>query len=401
MLIITGVFYPEPIVSAGLMQDLATALSKDYRVTVLRPHPSRPKGFSMGEYDCGVFPFEVIELDSYTCPASSVFGRFRESISFGRAVCKYICQHRKDISFIYNAPWHLFGRKMVAKKALKFRIPYMTPVQDIYPEALLSKLPDVQWVKSIFMSVLKPIDVFTLTNASKIHTISDSMAEYLSTTRAIPMEKFVVVRNWQDEKTFVEFGKYADSEAGSEKFTFMYMGNVGPLAGIEFLFEAFRLSRLAGARLVIAGSGPAKDQLISLAQGRFVDCNIEFWDVPAGMVPAIQSKADVMLLPIRKGGAKFSIPSKLPAYMFSAKPIIASVDFDSDTASCIMTSQGGWLAAPENPESIARQMTIAFHTSSSELKMMGEKGFAYAITHLSKKNNLNILKDAVVEMIEK
>lgn len=87
--------------------------------------------------------------------------------------------------------------------------------------------------------------------------------------------------------------------------------------------------------------------------------------------------------------------------MFSAKPIIASVDFDSDTASCIKTSHGGWLAEPENPESIARQMTIAFHTSSSELKMMGEKGFAYAITHLSKKNNLNILKDAVVEMIEK
>lgn len=36
ILIITGVFYLEPVVSAGLMKDLATELSKDYQVTVVR-----------------------------------------------------------------------------------------------------------------------------------------------------------------------------------------------------------------------------------------------------------------------------------------------------------------------------------------------------------------------------
>ena len=79
-----GVFYPEPIVSARIQTDLAVKLSEDYEVTVLRPRPTRPEGFAFPEYDYSAFPFKVIETDTYTCPASSIVGRFRESISHGR-----------------------------------------------------------------------------------------------------------------------------------------------------------------------------------------------------------------------------------------------------------------------------------------------------------------------------
>ena len=54
--------------------------------------------------------------------------------------------------------------------------------------------------------------------------------------------------------------------------------------------------------------------------------NIEFWEALNGKVPKIQAQADCMLLPIKKGAASSSIPSKLPACMFSAKPIIGCVD---------------------------------------------------------------------------
>ena len=129
-------------------------------------------------------------------------------------------------------------------------------------------------------------------------------------------------------------------------FTYMYMGNVGPLAGIEVLFDAFSKAGLKDARLIIAGSGPAKDSLQKKAAS--YSQRIEFWEVPSGKVPEVQAQADVMLLPVRKGYAKYSVPSKLPAYMFSAKPVIASVDEDSDTALCIVESGAGWRIAPED-----------------------------------------------------
>ena len=44
IIIISAVFPPEQVTSAFLNYDLAKALAKDYKVTVLRPKPTRPIG---------------------------------------------------------------------------------------------------------------------------------------------------------------------------------------------------------------------------------------------------------------------------------------------------------------------------------------------------------------------
>lgn len=399
ILIITGVFYPEPVVSAGLMKDLATELSKDCQVTVIRPRPSRPMGFHIPDYSYDQFPFEVIETDSYVHPASSLLGRFRESYSMGKWCKKYIKRNHKNISLIYNGAWHMFGRSIVAKVALKHGIPYITPVQDIYPESLSSKLPNLPLLKILVNTTLLPSDKFLLRNAVLVHTISDKMVDYLSRTRGIDKSHFVAIRNWQDERDFVEYSDTHQNEKEVDaSFTFMYMGNVGPLAGIEVLFDALKEAHLPNARLVVAGSGSAKQSLMEKAK-TYKDCLIEFWDVPAGKVPETQSKADVMCLPVKKGYAMSSIPSKLPAYMFSKKPVLASVDDGSDTAACIRDNNAGWVALPEDVHSIASAMKCAAALSRDELTTIGNNGFEFAINNLSRSKNLPRLVNACVRVI--
>jgi len=398
IVIITGVFYPEPVVSAGLMKDLAMELAKDYEVTVLRPRPSRPMGFQMPEYSYDQFPFEVVELDSYTHPASSLSGRFKESYSMGKLCVKYIEEHHEELRFVYNGPWNLVGRHMVAKRCLKYGIPYITPVQDIYPESLSSKFPNIPLLKKIINTILLPSDKYLLGHAARIHTISEKMVDYLSKTRGVDKRHFVAIRNWQDERDFVNYAStHQNEKVNGALFTFMYMGNVGPLAGIEVLFDALKKAQLPNARLVIAGSGSAKQSLMEKARS-YKDCKIEFWDVPAGKVPETQSKADVMCLPVKKGYAMSSIPSKLPAYMFSKKPVLASVDAESDTAMCIRDNYAGWVALPEDAESVAKAMKEAYSLSSEELQGIGENGFDFAIETLSRKN-LKKLADACLDAI--
>lgn len=399
VLIISGVFYPEPIVSAGIITDLAIELSKIYHVTVLRPKPSRPMGFEIPEYNYDHFSFKVIEIESYICPASSLLGRFRESYSMGKWSVRYIQENYKELSFIYNAPWHIFGRHMVAKTALKYGIPYITPVQDIYPESLSSKIPNFSLLRRIVNNFFLPYDKFLLNHASRIHTISEKMVDYLSNTRNIPNNKFVVIRNWQNERDFENYTKKKISDFQNENFTFMYLGNIGPLAGIDVLFDALKEAHLVNARLVVAGSGSAKQGLMEKAK-EYSECKIEFWDVPRDKVPETQDKADVMVLPVKKGYALSSIPSKLPAYMFSKKPVLASVDYDSDTAICIRDSNSGWVALPEDICSISEAMKKAFSAASEERAKMGVNGFNYAIENFSKFNNLTKLVNACVEVIE-
>lgn len=395
VLIAASVFPPEPIVSANLMADLAEALSENYEVTVLRPHPTRPKGFKMPVYSSSDLPYEVVEMETYTCPESSVKGRFKESISMGKIYAKYINEHASEIDFIFNDAWHLFGYNKVAHAAVKNCIPYIVTVQDIYPESLASKLPNIPFLKWTVMKVLGPIDHYTQSHAARIHTISDKMVETLSSTRKLPKEKYLIVRNWQDERPFLAYKSEASEET---PFTFMYCGNVGPLAGIEILIDGFVKAYIKGSRLVIAGAGSARDSLKEYAVKQEDHC-IEFWDVPSGKVPEVQAQSDVMVLPVKKGFAMSSIPSKLPAYMFSGKPVLGSVDLASDTAKCIVDSGCGWVIGPEDSDLLANQMKMVAGLNNKELVEKGEHGRKYALDVFSRKTNLGILVDACNEII--
>jgi glycosyltransferase involved in cell wall biosynthesis len=124
--------------------------------------------------------------------------------------------------------------------------------------------------------------------------------------------------------------------------------------------------------------------------------NIEFLPVPEGMVPEIQNKSDVMLLPVKKNGAMSSIPSKLPAYMFSSKPIIGSLDLESDTAKSILESGCGIVVEPENEVELINAMKEASEWSKQVLEEKGNAGFEYAVLNFSKKENLQ----KVVTVIE-
>ena len=97
ILLITAVFPPEPVVSSLLSRDLAEELSKNNKVTVLCPQPTRPEGFVFKKvYDAK--GFNVIRKDSFTSPAYSLFGRLRESYSFGKLSIRFIKENSKAIT---------------------------------------------------------------------------------------------------------------------------------------------------------------------------------------------------------------------------------------------------------------------------------------------------------------
>lgn len=400
VLIITGVFFPEPVVSSKILYDLATELSKNYNVTVLRPKPTRPMGFKIPFYDTSCLPFKIIELNSYTNPKSTLIGRMYESFSMGQHSVNFIKRNSLNIDLIYNAPWQLIARYMVAKIAKKLDIPFIIPVQDVYPETIISKLPKWFPFNKLVISLLLPYDKLALSYSHKIHTISHKIREYLITTRGIDSDKFLVIQNWQNEQDFIKFNNQNISNKSDFKlpFTFMYLGNIGPLAGIEILAEAFISSDIINSNLIIAGSGSAKQSLINRYKD-YIPHKIKFMDVPDGKVPQIQSIADVMVLTIKKGFSSTSVPSKLPAYMFSRKPVVASVDENSDTAQSIVESGCGWVCESENIDKLAKLMKRVSLMEKTKLNQIGELGFEYALNNFSRKNNLQKLSNACEELL--
>ncbi len=394
ILIISAVFPPEPIVSAQLSLDIATELSKNNSVVVLSPKSTRPYNFKFEKNDL-VYPFEHIITKSYTCPKSKLLGRMRESYSFGKHCVKYIEEHHKTIDRIYLNAWPLLSQYLIVKAAKRYNIITITHVQDIYPESITNKIPIG---KNFFYHLLLPIDKYILRNSNKVLCISDNMMKQLTTTRRVSAEKFVVVNNWQNEEAFIEFERNElQSKDNNSPFTFMYLGNNGPVAGVEFLIKAFVKADIDNSQLIVAGSGSRTEACKELAANLNSTDKIKFVPVPEGKVPEIQSLADVMLLPVKTGGAMSSIPSKLPAYMFSSKPIIGSLDLDSDTARAIIKANAGIVIEPENELKLIYSMREVAKWTEADLLEKGRNGFLYALDNFSRKTNLK----KVVEIIEK
>lgn len=391
-LIISAVFPPEPVVSAKLSNDIANSLSQLGHVTVLTPSPSRPFGFKF-IYTNQSNEFNHVVLNSYVNPSSSVLGRMYESLSFGFQVRKYIVKNHEKIDVIYANTWPVFSQLVLVLTSNEYNIPVILHVQDIYPESISNKYPAL---KFIINKIFLPIDRYILQNSNHVIAISHNMKKRLHDTRKVEKNKISVVFNWQNENDFINLENHKLNNESQNNFIFMYLGNIGPVAGVELLIEAFHVARIPNSKLIIAGSGSCK----SFLQNSCIDKNYEnvvFKDVAEGLVPEIQDNADVLLLPIRKGAAISSIPSKLPAYMFSAKPIIACVDSESDTAITIVESKCGWVIEPDNAELLATKMIEMVNLTNMERKEMGGLGKEYSLLNFSKKENLKKIIDIITE----
>ncbi|NDP27137.1 MAG: glycosyltransferase family 4 protein [Flavobacterium sp.] len=394
ILIITASFPPEPLVTSILSHDIAKKLAENNEVIVLCPKPTRPFGMDFGLISIhnDQSAYKRIQLFSYTSPQFSLFGRFRESYSIGKACQSFITKNHSNIDVLYVNTWPLFGQYFVVRTAKKFHLPVVIHIQDIYPESLLAKIP---FFRNFFLKLLLPIDKYIQQNSLKVITISPSMKSLLVKTRELEEAKVEVVFNWQNEDHFIEFRKKKVIALSNSHFTFMYLGSLNMTAAVHILIIAFSKAGLANTRLVIAGNGPERSNLMALSKA-YRNTNIEFWEAQKERVPEMQDQADVLLLNLSKGAAQFAMPSKLPAYLFSQKPIIASVDEDSDVARSIITANCGWVVPPENVEQLAKKMRKVTLIPSDQLKIYGENGFNFAMKDLSKKTNLQ----KVVSIIE-
>lgn len=393
ILIISAVFPPEQVTSAFLNYDLAHELAKEYEVTVLRPYPTRPIGATFETAEVEDKTFKTILIESYTHPQSELLGRFRESIDFGRKSAAYIKKHHKEIDFVYNDGWQLFGLYIVAKACKKYGIPYMVPIQDIYPECLFTNKNYPDLMKRMIKTILLPIDKYYQKHAACVRTISDEMRDYLSETRCIVKDRYLVVNNWQNDDDFLK--DYPEREKDG-KLIFAYVGSVNSHANVDLMIQAFADATIPNSELRIYGGGNKKDECVN--QVKILGLTNVFFDqVNRSDVAYVQSQADVLILALPGGNGNLCLPSKLTSYLLSGKPVIASVDEDSATARIIWTESCGIVVPPDDVDKLSEAFGLYSRYPMDKKKREGIHGRNYAVNQLSKKANLT----KVVESIDR
>ena len=396
ILVVSAVFPPEQVTSAFLNYDLAHELAKEYEVTVLRPYPTRPIGATFESADVEDETFKTILIKTYTHPQSELLGRFRESIDFGRKSAAYIKEHNKDIDFVYNDAWQLFGLNIVAKACKKYSISYMVPIQDIYPECLFTNRNYPGIIEACIKGVLLPIDKYYQKHAACVRTISDEMRDYLSETRGIAKENYLVVNNWQNDSDFLK--EYPKRE-NDGKIVFAYVGSINEHANVDLMIKAFAEAAIPNSEFRIYGGGNKKEYCVNLVKELGLN-NVVFDQVSRDKVAFVQSQADVLVLALPKGNGNLCLPSKLTSYMLSGKPVLASVDEDSATTRMLTTSGAGYAVTPDSQEGMKKGFEFFAGQKRWQIDKMGEASKQYAKNYLTKDINLNLVVDRIKSIIQ-
>ena len=392
VLIATGVFPPEPVTSASMDYDLALSLfNGGCDVTVIRQKPSRPAG-KCYEGDNMVFPFKCISLSSFVCPESKLIGRLRESWSHGKACARYILKHRDEIDAVYNDSWALFGYYFISRACVRARIPYIPPIQDIYPESLFTGRALPKCLERFVTFLLLPFDRYTQRNACKIRTISDEMADYLSETRAVPRDRYLVLDNWQNDEDFTYSPIRAEKKNG---IVFGYVGSVNSHSNTELIIKAFAKAGIKNAELHIYGGGNHRDSCMKLVDRLNVK-NVIFDMVEKKQVPAVQSGSDVLVLALPSGNGGLCLPSKMTSYMLSGRAVLAGVDADCVTARYIHEADSGIVVSPDDVDSMAEGFRRFSMMTLDELNRLGCNSRSFAERKLTKSSNLPRIVDALL-----
>lgn len=395
ILIISAVFPPEQVTSAFLNYDLAHELAKKYDVTVLRPNPTRPIGATFETTDVNDNTFQTILIDSYTHPESELIGRFKEAIDFSNKSVDYLRTHHKEIDFVYNDGWQLFGLYIIAKACVKYSIPFIVPIQDIYPECLLTKGGYPGIVKKMIRIALMPFDKYYQKKAHRVRTISDEMADYLSRTRGIDRDHYLVVNNWQNDEDFMTLPK----QTQNEKVVFAYVGSINVHANVDLMIKAFAEANIPNSELRIYGGGNQKENCQSLVKDLGLT-NVSFGFVSRSEIPKVQAESDVLVLALPTGNGNLCLPSKLTSYMLSGKPVLASVDQDSSTKRILEGYNCGITVAPDNQDLLAKAFVDYGKMSREKRAEMGKNSRDYAINNLTREINLNKVVQAINSILQ-
>jgi len=151
----------------------------------------------------------------------------------------------------------------------------------IFPSGALSKFGS---------KLLRLVLARTLSRFGRIVSVSPAAADFAQTAYRIKTE---IIPNTVDMNQF----KNAASQRAVPK-TIVFLGRLVERKGAKYLIEAFSLLSIPDARLIIAGSGPQRNDLEKLASNLGIKDKVRFLGfVEEADKPALLSGADIACFP--------------------------------------------------------------------------------------------------------
>jgi colanic acid biosynthesis glycosyl transferase WcaI len=247
--------------------------------------------------------------------------------------------------------------------------PLVFNVQDIYPDVVV-ELGVLR--PGLLLSATSKLEALCYEHADAVTVLSEDLKQNVARKTGDP-GKVRVIPNFVDIDAIrpgPRENAYRQEFGLQNKFVVMYAGNVGYSQALMPMLEAAAaLTDEPHVNFVINGGGVARPELERAARGlpnvRFVDMQ------PAGRLAEVLTAADIHLVPLKRGLAHASVPSKTYSILAAGRPLLASVDAESEVARLVQDAGCGMAVPPEDAESITKAIRRLIE-SPETVETMGE-----------------------------
>lgn len=164
----------------------------------------------------------------------------------------------------------------------------------------------------------------------------------------------------------------------------LYAGNIGMTQSFDTILEvADRLRDQEQVRFLIVGDGARRAEIAEMIARKRTPNVILVPYQPRSVVPFIYATANLCLVPLMRGTAKTTIPSKIYTIMASGRPVLVSVDEDSELVSIVKQAACGISVPPDDADALEEALRYAFEHLSM-MQSFGGNGRRYAESHYSR-----------------
>lgn len=373
-----------PIIRA-ICDDLAAA---GHDVTVLTSFPHYNRNEVWPEYrgrflergtvgDVRVIR-SYIHVSSRRTPLARILNYFSFNISSTIAGLR---AGRHDVIFAMSPPLTI-GITAWLLGAI-YRIPYCYNLQDIWPEVAV-KLGMLRGARTI--RFFEAMERFIYRHAAQIFAISAEFRDNLL-RKGVDTARIEVIPNFVDTRRVTPLSRdnrFAEDHGLIGRFVALYAGNVGLSQGLEVILDsAASLRAEPDILFLIVGLGGKRDELKADAAARGLD-NVRFLPLqPEEDVPLLYASSDMCLIPLKRGIAENSIPSKTYTIMAAARPYVAGVDEGSNVWKLTRDAECGVCILPEDPAALVNAI-LRLRSDPETRRRMGRSGREYVEQHFAR-----------------
>jgi len=390
ILFLTTYFKPDITANGILMTQLAEELSAiGHHVTVVTSMPHYSTNRIWDEYRGKFWQREKQNgLDIHRVylyvpsEKTNLVGRLLNYLSFNLfslIVALWVGRH--DVVFVPSPPLTNGLTGYLVK--LIHRCKYVYNVQDIYPDVAvrLGMLTNPRAIK-----FFEKVESFVYQGADSVSVISQGFWKNLR-DKKVPAKKLALIPNFVDAdfiRPQPRHNAFSRKEGLDDRFVLLFAGNVGLSQALDKVLDAaYLLQDLPEILFLLVGNGSSKEILIAKAQKMDLQ-NVRFLPFQSHEdVPNMYASADACLVPLKRGLAQESVPSKAFSILGAGKPLIASVDSENDMLTLLKEANSGIVVEPENPEALAEVIRVLYH-DRSQLIEMGMNGRRYIEAYCTK-----------------